>query len=424
MLALIIALLVSYASIYAVNILNNVANVQVLYISTQCRKGITEATRQTLIIYCAGEEQSTEIHQFIKTKLDAHSRINTSRLFVILNPLGGERRALQVYHQIVQPMLSAAGIALELAKTEYSLHAKLLANELNLSQYQGLVVIGGDGLVHEVVNGLMFRKDWRVISQELPIGLIPAGTSNAVARSLGISDPVYATFCIIKQATRLFDAVLYEQGDRRFYGHVAFMWGLVADIDIGSNSCRWMGHSRLFWVTLARILQLRRYHALIRYVDADKVESQGLDFTETDAGDRPPARYKSLFTSNGHPLVEKLDDREYYSVIAVKHAYLDRDFFVSQRVDLASSQDVVHMFLVPAPGINRWDFLKALFASDGTMIHDEEKWTKYVRARAAGISFHEQEASIVDVDGELIPKMDIYMESIPNVLCYFVPPSS
>lgn len=399
-------------------------NVHVLYISTRCPKGITEATRHVLIIHCAGEEQSAEIHHFITTKLDVQGRANISRLFVIVNPLGGEKRALQVYHQIVQPMLLAAGISLELAKTEYSLHAKLLANELDRSQYQGLVVIGGDGLVHEAVNGLMFRKDWRIISQELPIGLVPAGTSNAVARSLGISDPVYAAFCIIKRVTKLFDAVLYEQGDRRFYGHVAFMWGLVADIDIGSNSCRWMGRSRLFWITLARILQLRRYHALIRYIDADKVESKGFNFGETDVGDRPPARYKSLFTTHGNPLVEKLDDREYYSVIAVKHAYLDRDFFISRRVDSTSSQDAVHMFLVPAPGINRWGFLKALLASDGTMVHDEEKWTKYVRVRAAGISFHEQEASIVDVDGELIPKMDIYMESIPNALCYFVPPSS
>lgn len=398
-------------------------NVHIMYIATRRTKGITEATRHVLLLRCKDSEQAMDIRQFVQDKIGSNDPSVGRRLFVIVNPLGGERRALQVYQQVVQPMLSAAGIALELAKTEYSLHAKLLTNELDRSRYQGLVIIGGDGLVHEAVNGLLFRKDWRAIPREFPIGLVPAGTSNAVARSLDLSDPVYAAFCIIKQTTRLFDAVLYEQGDRRFYGHVAFMWGLVADIDIGSNCCRWMGRSRLFWVTLARILRLRKYHALVRYLDADKVEGRGLDPDEAGAGDRPPARYKGLFATSSNSVAEKLEDREYYSVIAVKHAYLDRDFFISQRITPATSQDAIHLFLVPAPGIGRWGFLKALLASDGTMVHDEERWTRYVRARAVGISFHEHEPSTVDIDGEQIPKMDIYMESVPNALCYFVPPS-
>lgn len=47
---------------------------------------------------------------------------------------------------------------------------------LNLEDYSGILVISGDGLAHEVFNGLMEREDWRK-AIKTPIGHIP-GTKN------------------------------------------------------------------------------------------------------------------------------------------------------------------------------------------------------------------------------------------------------
>ena len=46
------------------------------------------------------------------------------------------------------------------------------------------VTVSGDGLIHEVLNGLFDRVDWRDSLKRLPIGVIPGGTGNALSRTL------------------------------------------------------------------------------------------------------------------------------------------------------------------------------------------------------------------------------------------------
>jgi len=53
---------------------------------------------------------------------------------------------------------------------------------LDYSNYSALITVGGDGTIHEVVNGMMFRKDGR----KLPIAFVPNGSGNDTCHSLGI----------------------------------------------------------------------------------------------------------------------------------------------------------------------------------------------------------------------------------------------
>lgn len=48
----------------------------------------------------------------------------------------------------------------------------------------GVVVAGGDGALSEVVTGLLRRQDNQVAVKRFPIGIIPIGKSNSVAKSL------------------------------------------------------------------------------------------------------------------------------------------------------------------------------------------------------------------------------------------------
>ena len=59
-------------------------------------------------------------------------------------------------------------------------HAKRLARELANDGYTHLVAVGGDGTLHEVVNGVMTSDN-----QGCRIGLLPAGTANDYARTVG-----------------------------------------------------------------------------------------------------------------------------------------------------------------------------------------------------------------------------------------------
>jgi diacylglycerol kinase family enzyme len=64
------------------------------------------------------------------------------------------------------------------------MHAwNIVQNEIkDLSLYAGLVAVGGDGTLHEVINGMMFRAD----KQRVPIALIPNGTGNDLCNSVGV----------------------------------------------------------------------------------------------------------------------------------------------------------------------------------------------------------------------------------------------
>jgi YegS/Rv2252/BmrU family lipid kinase len=58
-----------------------------------------------------------------------------------------------------------------------------LIAETDLSEYDGLIAVGGDGTLFAAVNGLYAHDK----SKRIPLGLVPAGTGNAFARDLGLA---------------------------------------------------------------------------------------------------------------------------------------------------------------------------------------------------------------------------------------------
>lgn len=69
----------------------------------------------------------------------------------------------------------------DLVMTEYPLHGKQLAERA--AGYETVVALGGDGLIHEVANGLMSLGE-----QARPaLGVLPMGSGNDYARTLGMS---------------------------------------------------------------------------------------------------------------------------------------------------------------------------------------------------------------------------------------------
>lgn len=68
-----------------------------------------------------------------------------------------------------------------LAETKFPQHATQLASQLTAaSEFDAVIAVGGDGTVMEVVTGLAG------LSVAPPVGIIPAGTANILARTLGI----------------------------------------------------------------------------------------------------------------------------------------------------------------------------------------------------------------------------------------------
>jgi diacylglycerol kinase family enzyme len=53
---------------------------------------------------------------------------------------------------------------------------------MDLGKYSALVSVGGDGTIFEVANGMLARED----GIRVPLAVIPSGSGNGLASTLGI----------------------------------------------------------------------------------------------------------------------------------------------------------------------------------------------------------------------------------------------
>uniref|UniRef100_A0A453FP71 sphingosine kinase n=1 Tax=Aegilops tauschii subsp. strangulata TaxID=200361 RepID=A0A453FP71_AEGTS len=201
------------------------------------------------------------------------------RLFVLINPYGGKRRASKIYEAEIKPLLEAAGVEVTMQETRYRGHAREVASSLDLARYDGIVCVSGDGVLVELVNGILQRSDWEE-AIKMPIGVVPAGTGNGMAKSLlhaasetcSVSDAVFA---IIRGHKQALDVCTIAQGEKIVFSVLSTTWGLVADVDIESEKYRWMGSARFDFYALVRIMNLRRYRGSVHFVPAPGYEAYG-----------------------------------------------------------------------------------------------------------------------------------------------------
>lgn len=106
----------------------------------------------------------------------------TRHITVILNPVAGKRKSRKLYTKWVEPLLNLAGIKVSLIETESPNQAFELMKIM--SNCDGVAIVGGDGTVHEALNGLLNRIDSSNVSREFPIGIMPTGQYNSIARYL------------------------------------------------------------------------------------------------------------------------------------------------------------------------------------------------------------------------------------------------
>ena len=100
---------------------------------------------------------------------------------VILNPKAGKGRAVHIW-EMTNRLLKALSKKGFSGTGHHSLapeHTRDLAGQADAEGYDAVMVIGGDGTVGDAA--------WGCLEHRLPLIVIPAGTGNACARSLGLS---------------------------------------------------------------------------------------------------------------------------------------------------------------------------------------------------------------------------------------------
>lgn len=113
----------------------------------------------------------------------AEVRDLTDRWFVIVNPVAGSGRGLIDFPQISK-LLRNDDIRHDAVFTEHKHHATELTVTAANQGYRRIIVIGGDGTLNEVVNGLFIQK--AVEPCEILLAVIAVGTGNDWVRTFGI----------------------------------------------------------------------------------------------------------------------------------------------------------------------------------------------------------------------------------------------
>lgn len=126
-----------------------------------------------------------------------------------MNPLSGRKRGLEIYQKFVEPLFRLISVRVTLVTTQRTNHSHDYILENGWHNVDGIVSVGGDGTFMEMVNGVIARTaknsniDLNDSSVRIPppavrIGVIPAGSTDAIAYSLhGTADIQTAVIHII-----------------------------------------------------------------------------------------------------------------------------------------------------------------------------------------------------------------------------------
>lgn len=162
---------------------------------------------------------------------------------LVVNPTAGNGAGLRVLASVAA-RLRDGGAWVRVVAGSDAAQAADLARAAVSQRPDAVVAVGGDGLVHLTVQALA--------GSGVPLGIVPAGTANDLARVLGIprDDPVHAADVVLAGHTRTvdagrcgdqwfanvvscgFDAVVSERaaGFRRLPGHARYLAALAAEL--------------------------------------------------------------------------------------------------------------------------------------------------------------------------------------------------
>jgi YegS/Rv2252/BmrU family lipid kinase len=152
---------------------------------------------------------------------------------VIVNPNAGIGRAKKDWAHI-SGLLNRRGFDYLIRFTEGPMHAIELVSEYIEKGFRKIIVVGGDGTMNEVVNGIF--KQQTVPTTEISLGMISVGTGNDWGRTFNIPQNYEKAVAVLKnEHTMLQDAgtVSYfnsEEKKERFFINMAGLGfdGLVA----------------------------------------------------------------------------------------------------------------------------------------------------------------------------------------------------
>ena len=189
------------------------------------------------------------------------------RLYVLIlaiNPASGRGRAQRQAKLAGEYFRSRDIDVREIEGTSLQDFRKKLLIFLDSEKVSGVIALGGDGFIHEIIQHL--------VSRDIPLGVIPCGTGNDFARSIGVFDLPFS---------RQLELIEKHDATHIDLGRVQDQWfaailssGFDALVNDRANSMRWpRGRMRYNIAMIEKLIALRPHSYRIR-VDESYLEVQ------------------------------------------------------------------------------------------------------------------------------------------------------
>ena len=189
---------------------------------------------------------------------------NESNTIVLVNPRAGRGRASACLKDF-RNLASAEGLQMDTWMTEYPGHARNLAAKALEEGIERLIVIGGDGTLSEVADV--------IAGSEISLGIVPSGTGNDIARSIGITagrvDQAFRK--IINGDTIRSDVAEELISGRRFISFAGC--GFPASVAEKANSMKLLKGRMVFFVSLYAVVKEMKAFPVSLEIDGVREET-------------------------------------------------------------------------------------------------------------------------------------------------------
>ena len=339
---------------------------------------------------CPNLEMRSQWQQAINSTLAPKLR----HLQVIINPVSGKKQASQIFER-VRPLFDRSYLKYTVRETYSTQDTQDYVRNLNLSNIDGLVIVGGDGTIHDAIVGLTTRPDWEK-AIELPLGIIPGGTGNGLSKSLlqlrnETYDPLNAAFLIAKGKQQNFDLAKVRQNKQKYYSFLSLAWGLISDVDIESEKFKFLGSLRFDLYALFLICLLRTYRGRFSFIPHPDCKS---------------FQHQAIEQQGQWQVIE--DDFIFLWAMNTPWAAHDMNVTPYARLD-----DGAIDVLIMRKGTSRLELLKALLRC-GKGEHLNLPHMEYYKVRSFRLEPLTQKGLLV-VDGELVDYSPIKMQIVSNL---------
>ncbi|ETO28438.1 sphingosine kinase 1, partial [Reticulomyxa filosa] len=165
-------------------------------------------------------------------------------------------------------------------------HATEIARDMDLNMYDGILVLGGDGILsgtfffflkkNKFTTNLLIlvrkkkkkKKKKRDVERALkmPLSILPCGSGNALACELGWRPLLNGVRYLLDGLYIPLDAYVAQQyNSKNVLGFVSTQWAIVSAVDLESDAYRWMGKLRFDFKAFLEFAKCKFYDCRIYY---------------------------------------------------------------------------------------------------------------------------------------------------------------